>query len=55
MQALPSSEPSAYPFSSRELERLTIYRAAIDAGFFTDRVPEPSESVWHLPELSAAA
>jgi hypothetical protein len=30
----PSDAP--YPFSERELARLLVFRAAIDAGFYTD-------------------
>ena len=59
MQALPQFEPSStYAFSHRELERLAIYRAAIEAGFYTDRCDpshESTESAWRLPELSVAA
>ncbi|MBV9173820.1 MAG: hypothetical protein JOZ81_27475 [Chloroflexi bacterium] len=61
MQALPNDESSTYAFSPRELERLAIYRAAINAGFFTDRceplalVPVPHESVRREADLSAAA
>lgn len=60
MQALPPYESSTYAFSARELERLSIYRAAVEAEFYTDRcdplnmVPEVSESVWRLPQLSSA-
>jgi hypothetical protein len=32
----PDSEP-AYPFTASELARLATYRAAVRAGFYTDR------------------
>jgi len=57
-QTSPSPESISYDFSPRELERLTIYRAAIAAEFYTDRC-EPErftrESIWRLPDLSTAA
>lgn len=35
-QTTPSSEPSNYVFSPRELQRLAVYRAAVAAQFYTD-------------------
>jgi hypothetical protein len=29
-------DPPAYAFSAREISRLAIYRAAVQAGFFSD-------------------
>jgi hypothetical protein len=31
------AEPLLYPFTAAELARLSIYRAAIRAGFYSDR------------------
>ena len=35
-QTTPSTEPSAYIFSPRELQRLAAYRAAVVARFYND-------------------
>jgi hypothetical protein len=34
-----SDEP-AYPFTQRELARLTVYRAAVQIGFYNEAGPE---------------
>ena len=59
MQPTDASETTIYRFSRRELERLAVYRAAIEAEFYTDHC-EPAgltshrESVWPTPHLPAA-
>jgi hypothetical protein len=59
MQPTDASETTIYRFSRRELERLAIYRAAIEAEFYTDHC-EPiglnghRESVWPTAHLPAA-
>ena len=42
---VPNSQPelpSTYIFSARELARLTVYRAAVVARFYTDQCEQPS-------------
>jgi hypothetical protein len=34
-----ATESSAYVFSEREIARLTIYRAAVRAGFYNEATP----------------
>ena len=59
MQPTDTTETPIYHFSRRELERLAVYRAAIEAEFYTDHC-EPialntgRESVWPMPHVPAA-
>ena len=32
------TESGAYPFNPQETERLSVYRAAVAAGFYTDKL-----------------
>ena len=45
LQPLPPIDSSAYEFNARELARLSVYRAAVVARFYTDQC-EPT-SVRH--------
>jgi hypothetical protein len=40
MPILPAepTESGAYPFNPHETERLSVYRAAVAAGFYTDKL-----------------
>ena len=38
--------PAPGTFTTQELERLAVYRAAVEAGFYTDELPDaPSTNV----------
>jgi hypothetical protein len=39
-------ESTAYPFNREERARLTVYRAAVAAGFYTDLCRDDHERVW---------
>jgi hypothetical protein len=43
------TESQTYFFTRRELERLTAYRAAVAASFYTDQCNEPSDFVADEP------
>lgn len=48
----PNPTPEPYIFSSRELERLAMYRAAVVAGFYNERCdsfPAPPQLVSAKP------
>ena len=36
--AEPTESGAAYPFNPQETERLSVYRAAVAAGFYTDKL-----------------
>ena len=42
LQQLPTTESTSYFFSSQELARLSVYRAAVVARFYTDQCDPPS-------------
>jgi hypothetical protein len=43
------TESQTYFFNRRELERLTAYRAAVAASFYTDHCNQPSDVVADEP------
>jgi hypothetical protein len=43
-QELVHQELRGYPFTEDELERLSTYKTAVEAGFYTDGLAEPSTS-----------
>jgi hypothetical protein len=38
---IPPAESSSFPFNPHEARRLSVYRAAVAAGFYTDELPSP--------------
>ena len=45
--------PSPYPFTAEELARLSTYKAAVEAGFYSDARAEPGsfDGIFSLHEL----
>ncbi len=39
-----TAETRSHPFTPQEVARLTAYRAAVSAGFYTDAAPDPLPS-----------
>ena len=42
LQPVPTTEVTSYFFNARELARLSVYRAAIVARFYTDQCEPPT-------------
>ena len=41
---IPAGADAPYRFTERELARLLVFRAAVDAGFYSD---DPGAAAWH--------